>query len=211
MAVRDGCHVRSIWRKPNKKRRKDMKKRRLTITAFLLCVVLALGIGFATTTGNLFANGKITYHGSEAVTSSVYFSRKADGQYSTVTFVAPQEGSRVTEATITSVFDTASVLTEGKCTDEVSIAVSYDSGNTIENTTLPNIKITVTAGPEEDVESRMTVVVTPNVAEGVDPANLKAGSTVNYLVKLTFDPSNPTVVNGTYKCTYKISFAYELA
>lgn len=191
-----------------KKRRKDMKKRRLTITAFLLCVVLAIGIGFATTTGSLVADGTITYHGSEAVTSAVYFSNKTDGDYSTVTLTASSAGAKTTTATVKSVFDTASTLTENKCTDVVYLAVTYDSGDGAENATLPNIKITPSI-EETDPENRATIVIEPESA--ADPSNMPAGRTVNYKVSITFDPSNPSVMNGTYNCAYTITFAYELA
>lgn len=185
-----------------------MKKRRLTITAFLLCVVLALGIGFATTTGSLIANGTITYHGSEAVTSAVYFSSKTDGEYSTVTLNATSGSAKTTTATIKTVFDTASALTDGKCTDTVYLALSYDSNDGAENATLPNIKITPTH-TEDDAEDRATITITAESA--ADPSNLPAGRVVNYKIAITFDPSNPSVMNGTYNCSFVITFAYELA
>lgn len=179
-----------------------MRKRRLTITAFLLSVVVALGIGFAATTGSLATNGNITYHGDEAVKSLVRFGSPVDGAYSKITSTSN------TEIIINSVFDNNSVFQENVVTDTVKISVYYGSTDINENATLPEIKVTpsVTYGTENaatDPHNHATVTVDDDSATDIIVAG--NGSCIVYTIRIQFNRGD---IADTHKGTYKITFNY---
>jgi len=56
-----------------------MKKRRLTIVAFLLAATLVLGVGYAAVTGNLTLNGTVAYNPEQLVTDATVKFSNATG------------------------------------------------------------------------------------------------------------------------------------
>lgn len=193
-----------------------MKKRRLIITAFILCASLVIGIGYATLTGTLDIDGTATFKGKDALGEQVVvgFTSSKTGTNCTDASI---DTSDTTKANITVVFnDTLGNAYE--FTGNATYKISYD----VADDTLPSVMLnaptaTVTAGTANKGEFTITATYSPDLGGtggSVDLSTntvvLKPGQTVDVVVAVKYDNSkdNIEVETDEVEATIAVDFSY---
>ncbi len=195
-----------------------MKKRRIIITAFILCASLVIGIGYATITGNLYINGTATFKGSVALDEQV-----------AVGFTASKTGTNCTDASIDTSDKTKANITvvfndtlgnAYEFTGNATYKISYNADDeTLPSVMLNNPTATVTAGTANKGEFTITATYSPDVNTSgtgglVDTSTntvvLKPGQTVDVMVVVKYVNANDNgeIETGEVEATIAVDFSY---
>ncbi len=163
-----------------------MKKRRITIVAFVLCAALVMGIGYAAVTGQLNITGTATFNGTGEVSTNVHNAVKF-----TDAKVVSTSADSVTGIATKSNDDNCDLVVTIQDSDGTAASFSLVAEFTIkyetEDTTLPDItfsKPVVTLG-KPDVGF---TVVTAWKDIATETATLTPGDSVVMTVTVTFTP-----------------------
>ena len=194
-----------------------MKKRRLIITAFVLCASLVIGIGYATLTGTLDIDGSATFKGKTAL-----------GEQVVVGFTSSKPGTNCTDAAIDTSDPTKANITvvfndtlgnENEFTGNATYKIAYNATDE----TLPSVKLEAPVANINANDNKGTFSITATYSPDVNTSGtgglvdlstntvvLKPGQTVDVIIAVKYDNAtvDTDVETGEVEAIIDVGFSY---
>ena len=149
-----------------------MKNRRLAITALLLLVVVALGIGYATFVDTLVVRGTAKANSNDAAVAfeqDVYFTAAA--------ITAGSDNTAIDNAKVTDDNDIATLTAGSLATDGDTVSAMYTIVNESDDLAAKIQQVTVNNSDTTNFAISYYFATTTNAASGTDTIEIAAGQT----------------------------------
>lgn len=175
-----------------------MKKRRLTIVAFLLCATLIMGIGYAAISGTLNITGTAYFNGTSAVSSDIL---------SAIKFTEANAGDNCTATIATDHSATLDVTfndTEGTVGDVFTASATYTIKYDTTDTTLPDVTFSVPAPTITSAANSEGFAIS---TDWTTTQTLGVGEEIKVTVTVTYTNQDP-VVADTVSATISVPLPY---
>ena len=182
-----------------------MKKRRITIVAFVLCAALVMGVGYAAVSGQLSITGSATYNGTSEVASdvntAVRFADEADQVYNASNCTAKIDGAD--NATMIVTFNDTVGAPNTTFTATATFKVLYEAGDA----PLPTIQM---EAPVLNFNNTSAGFQYTTSWDSTQPA-LSAGNSTEVTVTITYTTPDENVPTGSITSTFVLPLKYTTA